>query len=521
MTIKETTVHESQVHSPRLRAALYLRKSRADLEAEARGDGETLAKHHRALCELADQHDVEIRRAYQEIASGEHILERPQMQQLLHDVSNGLYDLVLCMDLDRLGRGNLIDQGVIQETFKRSGTRIVTPRKIYDLRDELDEEWTEFESFLARRELKLITRRMQRGREQSVKAGRSISKRPPYGYLRTDELKLFPDPQTAPVVKWIYALASNSLGPSAIAERLRAMALPSPSGNALWSPSTVRFILGNPVYRGALVWGRVRSHKVRETERARYHRVVMEPDAWIVREENHEPIVDCATWERVNNESKRPPTCASANNKKKIHPLAGLIFCATCKRAMVRQPVKNRPHNALRCATKGCPTRSARYELVLHAVQRALSDQFRGVAITPNPEQTEFTAVSDSLAHVIARTRQAREEQLKRICEMYEQGVYTRTQFQARYDEVAEQLRQANESLEALKQERNETNHKTNRAKSALNARARCEPSHLFLSCKEDDLRALLIKSVRRIEYTRTLNDTGGECPRLNVELLF
>ncbi|KUO97111.1 recombinase family protein [Ferroacidibacillus organovorans] len=520
MTINRTPEGVAQSSLQRLRAALYLRKSRADLEAEARGDGETLAKHHRALCELAERHAVKILHTYQEIASGEHILERPQMQQLLHDVADGRYDVVLCMDLDRLGRGNLIDQGVIQETFKRTGTRILTPRKVYDLRDELDEEWTEFEAFLARRELKLITRRMQRGREQSVKAGRSISKRPPYGYLRTDDLKLLPDPQTAPVVQWIYALACQSLGPSAIARRLCAMALPSPSGNAVWSPSSVRFILENPVYRGALVWGRVRSHKVREAERARYRRVLMSEEMWIIREGNHEPLIDGATWERVNSISRRHPAPISTSGRN-VHPLAGLIFCATCKRAMIRQPAKNRPHNALRCATKGCPTRSARYEIILHAVQRALSEQFHGIFLANIEKAPENTVLSHSLAHVIARTRQAREEQLKRICEMYEQGMYTRTQFQARYDEVTAQLRQAERSLETWERSHSVQGSAANRPIKPDPPPERVEPSRLFLTSTGASLRELLVKSVRRIEYTRAANNTNGELPRLEIELLF
>ena len=32
---------------------LYLRKSRADMEAEARGEGETLARHEKLLLEVA------------------------------------------------------------------------------------------------------------------------------------------------------------------------------------------------------------------------------------------------------------------------------------------------------------------------------------------------------------------------------------------------------------------------------------------------------------------------------------
>ena len=37
----------------RLPYCMYLRKSRADLEAEARGEGETLKRHENILLELA------------------------------------------------------------------------------------------------------------------------------------------------------------------------------------------------------------------------------------------------------------------------------------------------------------------------------------------------------------------------------------------------------------------------------------------------------------------------------------
>ena len=39
---------------------LYLRKSRSDIEAEARGEGETLARHEKALLELAQRLNLSI-----------------------------------------------------------------------------------------------------------------------------------------------------------------------------------------------------------------------------------------------------------------------------------------------------------------------------------------------------------------------------------------------------------------------------------------------------------------------------
>lgn len=75
--------------------AIYLRKSRKDLDLEALGEGETLARHRTALIELADKKGLKITRIYEEMVSGESIADRPQMQQLLDDVCDGIYAGVL------------------------------------------------------------------------------------------------------------------------------------------------------------------------------------------------------------------------------------------------------------------------------------------------------------------------------------------------------------------------------------------------------------------------------------------
>ena len=51
----------------------------------------------------------------------------------------GNYDCVLCMDMDRLSRGSMREQGMVLDAFKASGTLIVTPEKVYDLSGEADE----------------------------------------------------------------------------------------------------------------------------------------------------------------------------------------------------------------------------------------------------------------------------------------------------------------------------------------------------------------------------------------------
>ena len=77
--------------------AMYLRKSRADLEMEALGEGETLARHMHMLEALAAKHGISMNQitVYKEMVSGDSINERPEMQRLLSDVYAKRYKGVL------------------------------------------------------------------------------------------------------------------------------------------------------------------------------------------------------------------------------------------------------------------------------------------------------------------------------------------------------------------------------------------------------------------------------------------
>lgn len=81
---------------------MYLRKSRAE---EGQSTEEVLAKHRAALEELADRLGLPVDGVYEEVASGEKLYARPEMLKLLERIRAGEVEAVLCMDIDRLGRG--------------------------------------------------------------------------------------------------------------------------------------------------------------------------------------------------------------------------------------------------------------------------------------------------------------------------------------------------------------------------------------------------------------------------------
>ena len=156
------------------RYAKYLRKSRKDLEAEEHGAGETLAKHdliltnlHRSMGISDEQVDT-----FKEIVSGDSIAARPVMQKVLQLVEQGVYAGVFVVEVERLARGNTLDQGIVSNAFQYSATKIITPMKIYDPANEFDQEYFEFGLFMSRREYKSINRRLQNGRKISATQGK-------------------------------------------------------------------------------------------------------------------------------------------------------------------------------------------------------------------------------------------------------------------------------------------------------------------------------------------------------------
>ena len=306
-----------------MNVAIYLRKSRQDEEAEKRGEHETLSRHRSTLFKLAKEQNLNIVEVKEELISGESISYRPKMLELLDEVKRGLYDAVLVMDIDRLGRGNMQDQGLILDTFKQSKTKIITPRKVYDLSNEFDEEYSEFEAFMARKELKLITRRMQRGRIKSVEEGKCISSNAPFGYKFEFEGKnrfLVVDDEKANIVKIIFDMYLEGLGAYKIANYLNSLGYKTSTGRD-WYEKGIRDIIKNKAYCGYIVWNKV-ERKRNSSRRS--------PEKQIESLGLHEPIISEDIWNKAQEMRTKRTISPVHDNKKLTNPLAGLVKCKLC-----------------------------------------------------------------------------------------------------------------------------------------------------------------------------------------------
>ena len=449
---------------------LYLRKSRADAEAEARGEGETLARHEHALMTLGRQMGLAVTYIYREIVSGETIAARPAMQQLLSDVERGAWDGVLVMEVERFARGDTIDQGIVAQAFKFSGTKIITPAKIYDPDNEYDEEYFEFGLFMSRREYKTINRRLQRGRLASVREGKYVGSRPPYGYRRKklehdQGFTLVPDPEQAPVLAAIfqwYAFGEQAAGgvcrmsAETIARRLNDLKIP-PDRGTVWGSASIRQMLRNPVYIGKVRWGSRPLRKTMSGGRIVRERPRAKAESWVLTDGLQEALVSSSAWDAVQARLGEHEACPPPGRELR-NPLAGLVVCGLCGRKMVRRPYTDAGYpDVLMCPNASCGNVSARLASVEARILTALREWLEGYELPDGGAEipAAFPPAGADCALRLARNElSSLQKQKENVCSLLERGIYTPELFQPRFQTVSRKIEDLSGTIAGLEQAR-------------------------------------------------------------------
>lgn len=449
--------------------AIYLRKSRSDVEAEQHGESETLARHKKTLLELAENRGYNVIKIYPEVVSGDTIAARPVMQQLLADTEQEIYDGVMVMEVERLARGDTIDQGIVAQTFKYSNTKIITPLKIYDPNNEFDEEYFEFGLFMSRREYKTIKRRLQNGRIASIKEGKYVCSQPPYGYNRVKiqgekgyTLEINSD--EAKVVEMIFDLyihgekladgTYKKTGTGLIAKRLNELQFRTRSGN-LWSQVTIRDMLINPVYCGKLRWNFRQEKKTMRDGQI----VVSRPrnEDVIIVDGLHPAIISDEMFvkaQQIISQNQRKPI---PERYKIKNPLSGLVCCGVCGKHMQRRPYyQNGRIESLICANPYCNNVSSDLDLVERRIIDSLKSWLESYKLNWNDNNESTALLSDTLHNNVQAVKEKltqSQEQLNNACVFLERGIYSIDLFEKRKEEITAEIEKYSASLQAMEEE--------------------------------------------------------------------
>ena len=493
--------------------AIYLRKSRADLEAEKLGEGETLARHKKILTELAARKGLYIGKIYQELISGDTIEARPEIQKLIADCYAGKYKGILIVEVTRLSRGNQGDAQTIMDCLRYSnmnnGVLVITPTKTYDIaHSQEDEEYMEFELFMSRREYKMIHKRMDRGRKQAVVEGNFMGTYRPYGYnivkTRTSRT-LEPNEIEAPIIKQIFEWSvKDNLSPFEIAKRLTAMGAPTYKGDKVWTKDSVREYLRNPVYTGRVKWNTRMQIKTMVNGELKVIRPRFQSDQFMLYEGKHKKyaLVDDETFKQAQEKFHKDRTRA---NLKLKNTLAGLIFCKKCGKAMTYQPYeKNRVDRFIHKQTaSSCKVKSAIATDVIAAVTHGLKMYMEDFEVkinnAPDISEESVTAKIENLRKELKNI----ERKKSKLFESWENDEITNNEFVERktiHNQRIELLEQQIEELEFAIPEKEEYQEALLRLTDA------------FVSIQDTELEPgdknfYLKKIIKRIEFSRENND--------------
>lgn len=363
---------------------LYSRKSRTDdpmLTVE-----EVLEKHEQMLDEWVERNlpgmgKIPEENRFREVVSGETIASRPKIQEVLRKAESPRYKAVLCVEPQRLSRGDLEDIGRMVKLLRYSNTYVFTRDYLYDLRDARDREELERELKRGNEFLEYQKRIQQNGRLLSVQNGNFIGQHAPYGYkkivIKEGKKKCYtlePIPEEARVVKWIFEMYRDGYSSHKVARTLNEAGIKTKKGGK-WVAESLKRLRCNEHYIGKVVWNRRQTVKT-----------VEDGEIVVTRPLNHEylvfpgkqpAIIDMELWEAVQEiRNKIPPVKGKA---KYANPFAGLIYCK-CGRPMSRRTYKNKegeernPPRLLCDGQTECGTASCYFSDMEQAVVQALKD---------------------------------------------------------------------------------------------------------------------------------------------------
>ena len=434
--------------------AIYLRKSRADLEAEKFGEGETLAKHKRILTELAARKGLYIEEIYEEIVSGaDSIEDRKEIQRLMQDCYNGKYTGILVMAVDRLSRGSQSDAQKIIDMLKfanrNRGVLVITPTKTYNIaKNSDDEEYMEFELFMSRREYKAIKRRMDIGKVQAIVEGNYMGSKRLYGYNIEESKRsryLVPHPEEAPIVQQIFQWAADGMSRGKIAIKLETMGVPTHHGGE-WSPQTVRGILSNVHYIGKVKWfdhvkvkmmvdGEIQTQMERKT------------DKYVEFEGKHEALISEELFEEVQ---KRLLPPRRRRDLPLRNVLAGLLYCEKCGKAIRWQECVRAQNRYYHPVSQRCKVKSALVPDVINAVIESLKlhieDFETRIENKPIVDETSVKTQSTALEAELKKLKQKK----MRLFDAWEDADITPNEFAERKAYLNDKIELVTKQLKEL-----------------------------------------------------------------------
>ena len=375
--------------------ALYCRLSQEDMQA---GESESIQNQKLILQKYADEHHFFNTRFFVDDGFSGVSFEREGLQEMLREVEAGNVATVITKDLSRLGRNYLKTGELIEIVFPEYEVRYIAINDGVDTARE-DNECTPLRNWFNEFYARDTSKKIRAVKQAKAQKGERVNGEVPYGYIAdpNDRNHLIPDPETAHVVKQIFAMYVQGDRVCDIQRWLKEHEIltvgelryrrtgstrhPRPQQNAWynWPDKTLYDILARKEYLGHTLTGKSYkvSYKSKKTKRIPEEKQYFFPNT-------HEPLIDEETFELAQKRLANRHRCTRVDE---VDIFSGLLFCGDCgykmylirgagtperKHAYTCGNYRNRARNDFVCTTHYI-RKSVISELVLADLKRVLS----------------------------------------------------------------------------------------------------------------------------------------------------
>ena len=341
--MRTNTVY-AEPYPQEVRAAIYCRLSKDD---DLSGPSASIQNQRELLCRYCEEQGWRVAGIFQDDGFTGLNMDRPDFQKMLGAVERGMFDVILTKDLSRLGRNYLQTGQLIEEFFPKNKVRYIALNDAVDT--NIENDITPFRNILNEMYSRDVSKKVHSSYLTKAKSGKFTGCLAPFGYKKDplDKNRLIVDEDTAWIIRKIYDYARNGSGPNRIRRRLEDEEIPCPAwwnrqkglrdhitkferedperGRFVWDFTTIKEILSNPVYVGAIASQKV-NYRFKIGWMGDKRR-----EEWIIVEGMHEAIIDRDTYDIVQEKVK---SRKRADAWGTFSLFAGLVKCGQCGSTM-------------------------------------------------------------------------------------------------------------------------------------------------------------------------------------------
>lgn len=293
------------------KAAIYLRLSKEDVEKGEDANSRSIENQKIILEEYAKTHELQIYDYYIDDDYSGLYFERPAFSRMLVDAARREFTVVLAKSQSRLSRNMEHTEYLLHNLFPQLGIRFLGVVDGVDSAQKAGKKARQINALVNEWYSEDLSENIRAVYQRKMRQGEYLGAYAPYGYRKSpqDTHRLEIEEEEASWVRRIYERYLQGAAMKEIQSELIKNRVTTPLAKrkgeqcCRWSISTIKKILSNEVYTGAVVQGKSRRRSFKEKKIAACPR-----ENWIIVKGMQEGIISEEEFQQVQELKKKKNT---------------------------------------------------------------------------------------------------------------------------------------------------------------------------------------------------------------------